>query len=174
VDSNNAISILFWTQQPFVGRGLADVLRDRPGYHLAGCYDNLAATVSAIQTHPPALVLVYLTSRISLAEIRALRAAGERAQVVLWGEGLNGEFAFQAMQLGVRGILAGNLPVDGLLAALENVQRGVLCFEKELMEGLLSQTRAPSPGVRDRLCLWWRRGARTRRSPPPWGSPRAP
>ena len=86
-------------------------------------------------------MLVYLTSRVSLSEIRALRAAGDRIQVVLWGEGLNGEFAFQAMQLGVRGILAGNLPVDDLLAALENVHRGVLCFEKELMDGLLSQTR---------------------------------
>ncbi|HEX3744884.1 MAG TPA: response regulator transcription factor [Bryobacteraceae bacterium] len=94
-----------------------------------------------MKSQRPELVLVYLTSRISLSEIRALRSADDRAQVVLWGEGLTGEFAFQAMQLGVRGILAGTLSIDGLVAALDNVQRGVLCFERELMESMLAQTR---------------------------------
>ena len=60
---------------------------------------------------------------------------------MLWGEGLTGEFAFQAMQLGVRGILAGTISIDGLLAALGNVHRGVLCFERELMDSALAQTR---------------------------------
>jgi DNA-binding NarL/FixJ family response regulator len=45
------------------------------------------------------------------------------------------------MQLGVRGILAGTISIDGLLAALENVHRGMLCFEQELMDSVLAQTR---------------------------------
>jgi DNA-binding NarL/FixJ family response regulator len=141
VASNNAISILFWTQQPFVSRGLADVLRNRPEYRLVDCCENLPAAVACIEAEQPTLVLVYLTSRISLSEVRALRSAGERVQIVLWGEGLTGEFAFQAMQLGVRGILASDLSIDGLLAALDNVHRGVLCFERELMDSVLAQTR---------------------------------
>ena len=60
---------------------------------------------------------------------------------MLWGEALTGEFAFQAMQLGVRGILAGTISIEGLLAALENVHRGVLCFEQELMDSVLAHTR---------------------------------
>ena len=139
--SNTAVSILFWTQQPFVGQGLAAVLRDRPEFRLVSCCDNLAAAVAGVKADQPTLVLVYLTSRISLSEVRALRAAGDRVQIVLWGEGLTGEFAFQAMQLGVRGILAGNLSIDGLLSALDNVHRGVLCFERELMDSVLAQTR---------------------------------
>jgi DNA-binding NarL/FixJ family response regulator len=141
VTTNNAVSILFWTQQPFVGRGLADVLRDRPDYHLVDCCDSLPAALACIKAAQPALVLVYLTSRVSLSDVSAVRAAGDRAQIVLWGEGLNGEFALQAMQLGVRGILAGNTSIDGLLSALDNVHRGVLCFERELMDTVLSQTR---------------------------------
>lgn len=141
VESNTAIPILFWTQQPFVGRGLADVLRDRPAYRLIECCDNLPAAVAGVKMGKPAVVLVYLTSRISLSEVRALRSAGERAQIVLWGEGLTGEFAFQAMQLGVRGILPGRTSIDGLLAAIDNVHRGMLCFERELMDSLLAQTR---------------------------------
>jgi DNA-binding NarL/FixJ family response regulator len=60
---------------------------------------------------------------------------------VLWGEGLTGEFVFQAMQLGVRGVLSSSISVDGLLAALDNVQRGMLCFEPELIESVLAHKR---------------------------------
>jgi two-component system nitrate/nitrite response regulator NarP len=124
-----------------VGRGFADVLRERQGYRLVGCCDNFAAAMACVRTHQPALIVVYLTSRISLSEVRALRVAGERAQIVLWGAGLTGEFAFQAMQLGVRGILASTISIDGVLSALDNVHRGVLCFEQDLMDSVLAQTR---------------------------------
>jgi DNA-binding NarL/FixJ family response regulator len=87
------------------------------------------------------VVLVYLTSHLSLSYVRALRSACSRSQVVLWGEGLTGEFAFQAMQLGVRGVLSSGISVDSLLAALENIHRGMLCFEPELMESVLAQKR---------------------------------
>lgn len=141
VGNNSAIQLLFWTQHPLVGRGLADVLRDRPDYQLLQVCDNLAAALGGIRTMQPAVVLVYLTSRVSLSDVRALRSAGDRAQIILWGEGLTGEFAFQAMQLGVRGILAATIPVEGLFAAIQNVHRGMLCFEPELMETVLAQTR---------------------------------
>jgi two-component system, NarL family, nitrate/nitrite response regulator NarL len=135
------IPILFWTQQPFVGRGLAAVLREQPEYNLVHCCDNLNAAVTAIHASEPALVLVYLTSRISLSDVRAMRCACDRSLIVLWGENLTGEFAFQAMQLGVRGILDAGTSIDGLLAALQNVHRGMLCFEQELMQSLLGQPR---------------------------------
>jgi two-component system nitrate/nitrite response regulator NarP len=141
VGSNAAIEILFWTQQPFVGRGLADVLRDRPEYRLVACCDSLAAALHCLATAQPTVVLVYLTSHISLSYVRTLRYAGDRARIVLWGEGLTGEFAFQAMQLGVRGVLSSDISIDGLLAAIENIHRGILCFEPELMESVLAQKR---------------------------------
>jgi two-component system, NarL family, nitrate/nitrite response regulator NarL len=143
VEDYSAIQLLFWTQHPFVGRGLADVLRDRTEYQLLQCCDNLPAALAGIRVMQPAVVLVYLTSRISLSDVRALRSAHDRAQIVLWGEGLTGEFAFQAMQLGVRGILPPAITIEGLLAALQNVHRGMLCFEPELMESVLAQTRVP-------------------------------
>jgi two-component system nitrate/nitrite response regulator NarP len=132
---------LFWTEQPFVGLGLADVIRGRPEYRLIGCCDSLPSALASLRAVQPAVMLVYLTSRISLSAVRALRSAGDRAQIVLWGEGLTGEFAFQAMQLGVRGILASTTSVEALLTALDNVHRGVLCFERELIDSALAQTR---------------------------------
>jgi two-component system nitrate/nitrite response regulator NarP len=124
-----------------VGRGLAEVLRDRQDYRLIDCCDHLPAALASCRSADPDVILVYLTSRISLSDVRDLRMAVDRAQIVLWGEGLTGEFAAQAMQLGVRGILASTTSVEGLLAALDNVCRGVLCFERDLMDSVLSQTR---------------------------------
>jgi two-component system nitrate/nitrite response regulator NarL len=141
VGTNTAIPILLWTRQPFVGRGLADVLHDRLDCRLVQCCDNLTAAVACMRATQPAVVLVYLTSRISLSDVGALRSAGDRSQILLWGDGLTGEFAFQAMQLGVRGILSSTISIDGLLAAVQNVHRGMLCFEQALMESVLMQTR---------------------------------
>jgi two-component system nitrate/nitrite response regulator NarP len=117
------------------------VLRDRPEFRLVECCDSLPAALRSLASAQPAVVLAYLTARISLSELRTLHNACGRAHLVLWGEGLSGEFAVQAMQLGVRGILASTLPVDAVVATLENVHRGILCFERELMESLLGQTR---------------------------------
>jgi DNA-binding NarL/FixJ family response regulator len=141
VETDDTIPILFWSQHPFVSLGLADALRGRPEFHLAQCCDNLPATIAEVKRWQRAVVLVYLTSRISLSDVRALRCAGEAAHIVLWGEGLTGEFAFQAMQLGVRGIVSATISIDGLVATLENVHRGMLCFDQELMDRVLAQTR---------------------------------
>jgi len=84
---------------------------------------------------------MHLVSRISLADLRELQACEPRCHIVLWGDDLTGEFAFQAMQIGVRGILPGTTSIDCLLDALSNVNQGVLSFDKDLMDTLLLQKR---------------------------------
>jgi DNA-binding NarL/FixJ family response regulator len=82
-----------------------------------------------------------LESPIGLGDLRDILSSDRRSHVVLWGDGLATEFAFQAMQLGVRGILPSSATVDCLLDSLANINRGVLCFDKDLMDYLLSQKR---------------------------------
>lgn len=135
------IQVLLYTQQPFVIRGFAAVLHGRRDFGLAACCDNLTRTLQCLRSTAPDIVLVHLASRISLSDLHELRAAAGRSQIVLWGQGLAGEFAFQAMQLGIHGILPADMGVDELLAALQNVHRGVLCFERELMDSVLLQKR---------------------------------
>ena len=45
------------------------------------------------------------------------------------------------MQSGVRSILPGHTSIDDFLAALGNVHRGGLCFERDLLESMLLQQR---------------------------------
>ncbi len=141
MESKGRIQILLYTQQPFVGRGFAAVLRGRPGFQLVACCDNLSETPKRVRLVPPHIVLVHVMSRMSLSDLREFRVLHNRSQIVLWGDGMAGEFAFQAMQLGVRGILPENSSVECLLSTLRSVNRGVLCFEKELMDTVLLQNR---------------------------------
>ena len=141
VESDNRIRILLYTQQPFIAQGLATVFLSHADLELAACQDSLAGTLDCLRSTRSHVLLVHLISGIRLADLREIRSADRCCQVVLWGEELGGEFAFQAMQLGVRGILPGNASIDDCLAALRNVHHGVLCFDRDLLENVLSQKR---------------------------------
>jgi two-component system nitrate/nitrite response regulator NarL len=141
VTPNSRIQILLYTQQPFVARGVSAILHRRAGFKLTASCESLAQTIDCLRNCSPHIVLVYLTSRISLAELRELQIASGRAQIVLWGQDLGGEFAFQAIQLGIRGILAGDTTIDGVLTAVQNVHSGVSCFQKDLVDSVMLQQR---------------------------------
>ena len=141
MEAKTGIQVLLCTQQPFVAVGVDSVLGSAEGFELIGCCDGPAAAIKWLQSANPDIVLVHLTSRIGLGELGELRSAGVQSRIVLWGEAIGGEFAFQAMELGVRSILPSTTPVDGLLTALQNVHRGLLCFEREFVETVLLQKR---------------------------------
>ena len=141
MNSDNRIRIALYTQLSFVAQGLAAVFRTHADLELVACRDSLSGTLDCLRSTRPDVLLVHLLSGVKLSELQAIRAADSRCQIVLWGHELEGEFAFQAIALGVRGILPGNISIDDCLAALRHVRQGALCFEKDLIESMLSQKR---------------------------------
>ena len=138
--SGPRIKILLCTPQPFVGKGFASVLRGHSEFSLAGACDNLAEVRGLIRVTNPGIILIHLTTRISLSELNSVALAGKQS-IVLWGDDVTGEFAYQAMQMGVRGILPGAATVDCLLNSLSSIYRGVLCFEAGLIDSALTRKR---------------------------------
>jgi DNA-binding NarL/FixJ family response regulator len=141
VKAKPGIRILLFTEHPFVAIGLASAVRAARGFVLAGCCDSLAETMASVPAAHPDVILLHLSPRVSLSDISSLRSLAGGPQILLWSDGIGEEFAFQAMQLGVRAILPGSTSIDGLLAAIENVHRGVMCFEKELVDRVLFRKR---------------------------------
>lgn len=139
--SNNRIRIALYTQQPFVAQGLAAVLRTHLDLELAAHRDSLSGALDCLRSIRPDVLLVHLISGISLADLREIRSAADGCPIVLWGQELGGEFAFQAMQLGVRSILPGNKSIDDFLAVVRDVHHGLLRFEPDLLESVLAQER---------------------------------
>lgn len=141
MELNARTRILFYTLQPFVGQGLASVLKSRQDFDLVGCDDDFATTVAHLLSDPPDIVLIYISPGISLARLRELRSANRHTTIVLWGTALSSEFVFQAMQAGIRGWLPDDTSTAALLAALCRIAKGELSFEPAVLEAALSQKR---------------------------------
>jgi DNA-binding NarL/FixJ family response regulator len=138
VKRDQRIRIAIYTQQPFVAQGLATVLRSQRDLILAACHDTVAGLRDYLKSATPDVLLIYLMTAMSLSELHEIRSIDSRCRIVLWGQDLEGDFAFQAMQLGVRSILPGDTSIENFLAALRSVQKGALCFEKDLLVSVLS------------------------------------
>src|SRR5207302_8476875 len=89
----------------------------------------------------PDIVLMDLTSEVTFGALSEMKRAMANSKIVLWVHTISTELAFQAMGLGVRGILRKTLPTDLLTKCLEEVQEGELWFEKALTDSFLSAKR---------------------------------
>jgi two-component system response regulator DesR len=89
----------------------------------------------------PDLVLIDFTSEVSLGVLSEMKHALPQTRIVLWVNDISTELAFQAMGLGVRGILRKTLPTDLQVKCLQKVQAGELWFEKALTESFLCARR---------------------------------
>src|SRR4051794_10886251 len=94
-----------------------------------------------ITTGAPDLVLMDLTAEITFAVLSDMKHAMNRSRIVLWVNNISTELAFQAMGLGVRGILRKTLPTELQVKCLQKVQSGELWFEKALTDSFLCARR---------------------------------
>lgn len=141
MDTTDRIQIVLYTQQPFVAEGMATVCQTQSDLTLTAWPDSQAATLECLRSVRADVLLVHLTAGISLSELKELRTVAAHCQIILWGQELGGEFAFQAMQLGVRSILPDQTAIGDFLQAIRSVHLGGLHFDRDLMESVLSQTR---------------------------------
>jgi two-component system, NarL family, nitrate/nitrite response regulator NarL len=137
VEDRGIRQIVLLCQQPFVAEGLAAVLKNRESYEIKP-FDSLAGAQAYLNDARPALVLVYLGTPLSLAELRELFLSTD-APVVLWGGDVRPDFAYQAIQAGVRGILPNTMDVPRVIAALDEICDGGLWVDRSLVDNLLNR-----------------------------------
>jgi len=134
--------ILLCVGEPVLAKGLEDVLRQVDGFELLPtCRGVDALMQSASEGTEPDLVLLDLTQDVTFAVMNELRHTLANAKIVLWVKSVSTELAFQAMGLGVRGILRKQLPAELQVKCLQKVQAGELWFEKALTDSFLSSRR---------------------------------
>jgi DNA-binding NarL/FixJ family response regulator len=142
---NPKIRVVLYTEHPFVAAGVRSIVSSRPEFELTACCDSLPAAADRLRAGRAEIVLVHLASRISLSDLGQLASAAPSGEapgrLVLWGDGIGGEFAYQSMLLGARAVIPGRSSIEALLTTLLNVHRGVLCFEKEVVDGMLARER---------------------------------
>ena len=133
--------VLLYSDEPILAKGLESVLRQVEGFELLPTSNTLSSLMEQISQGAPDLVLMDLTAEITFAVLSDMKHAMNRSRIVLWVNNISTELAFQAMGLGVRGILRKTLPTELQVKCLQKVQAGELWFEKALTDSFLCARR---------------------------------
>jgi DNA-binding NarL/FixJ family response regulator len=141
LEDANMTRILLYSDEPILAKGLESVLRQVENFELLPTCSTVAGVLEQIAQGSPDLVLMDLTPEITFGVLSELKHAMSSCKIVLWVNSISTELAFQAMGLGVRGILRKTLPTDLQVKCLQKVQIGELWFEKALTDSFLCARR---------------------------------
>jgi DNA-binding NarL/FixJ family response regulator len=133
--------ILLYSDEPILATGLASVLSTVNGLELTAICSDTAKLMEVLESAVPEILLMDLTAEVTFSVLSDLKRAMLNSKVVLWVHEISTELAFQAMGLGVRGILRKTLPPELLIKCLQKVNEGELWFEKALTDSFLSAKR---------------------------------
>src|SRR5260370_37001 len=133
--------VLLYSDEPILAAGFESILRQIEGIELLPTSNSLVSLMEQIAQGAADVVLMDLTAEITFAVLSDMKQAMNCTRIVLWVNAISTELAFQAMGLGVRGILRKTLPTQLQVKCLEKVQAGELWFEKALTDGFLCARR---------------------------------
>lgn len=130
--------VLLFTDEPVLARGFTTILSSVPGFDTVSVCQSTAELAGAIQTYRPDVLLIDLTPEVTFGILTRLQADLPNCRLVLWVRTISTELAYQAMELGVRGVLRKTLGPELLVKCLSKVAEGELWFDKTLTASFLS------------------------------------
>jgi two-component system nitrate/nitrite response regulator NarL len=133
--------VYLYSDQPILAKGLEAVLIATGRFQLESSYSGIPELVKRLQTDAPDILLLDLTPEVTFGVLSDIKRVVQESKLVLWVTSISTELAFQAMGLGVRGILRKTLPADLQVKCLQKVHEGELWFEKTLTDSILAAKR---------------------------------
>lgn len=133
--------VYLYCDQPILAKGLEVALAATGQFQLESCYCEMPELVERLQTDAPDILLLDVTPEVTFGVLSYIKRVVQRSQIVLWVNGIDTELAFQAMGLGVRGVLRKTLSADLQVKCLQSVHEGELWFEKALTDRFLAPKR---------------------------------
>jgi len=130
--------VLLYTDEPVVAKGFVAALSPLPGFDIVSVVTSAAELPAAVATHRPDLLLIDLTPDITFGVLTELQRNHSSCHIVLWVRSISTELAYQAMELGVRGILRKTLPLELMIKCVTKVCEGEIWFDKALTASFLS------------------------------------
>jgi DNA-binding NarL/FixJ family response regulator len=138
---SKATQIVLYTDQSFLAEGLACALSAQPGMQLAASHGSLDETIAYVRGHSVDILLLDVTEEVTIPALHAIRRANPSCRMAFWAGAIGTEFAYQAVEAGVCGILRKSLPPQKFIEALEGLRQGEFRFDKDVLEGLISGVR---------------------------------
>ncbi len=137
----NETRVLLYSDQLFLAEGLQAAFAEEGSFQLVGACSFLSELTQSIDAHLPDILLLDATEEITIPLLEQVRRRQKGAKVVLWALRISKQFVFQAMQLGVRGVLSRVCSRETFMAALRRVGDGDFLFDKELLEEFIQSPR---------------------------------
>ncbi len=133
--------ILLYSDAPILAQGLASVLGNVDGFELLAPCHTLAAAMEQLTVERPEIAVLDLTPDLTFAALIEMRKALASCKVILWVNAISTELAYQAIGLGIRGILRKSLPAEDYVRCLSQVSAGELWLEKDLSNNMIQARR---------------------------------
>ena len=133
--------VYLYSDQPILAKGLEAVLTATGRFQLECSYSGIPELLERLQTDAPDILLLDLTPEVTFGVLSDIKRVVQESKLVLWVNSISTELAFQAMGLGVRGILRKTLSADLQVKCLQKVNEGELWFEKALTDSFLAAKR---------------------------------
>ena len=131
--------VLLFTDEPVLARGFTSILSSVAGFETVSVCHHLPELFDkALEAGKPDVLLIDLTPEVSFGVLTRLQRELPDCRIVLWVRSISTELAYQAMELGIRGILRKTLPAELLIKCLAKVSEGELWFDKGLTASFLS------------------------------------
>jgi len=135
------ITVYMYSDKPVLAKGLEAILGATGQFQLECFFNGLEDLLARLKDQAPHLLLLDLTPDLAFSTLTETKRVRPECKVVVWVNAISTEQAFQAMGLGVRGILRKNLPAEMQVKCLLKVHEGELWFEKALTDSFLSSKR---------------------------------
>ena len=133
--------VYLYSNQPILAKGLEVVLTATGRFQVESSYSEITEFVGWLQTDFPDILLLDLPPEITFGVLSDIKRVVQECRLVLWVNAISTELAFQAMGLGVRGILRKTLPAYVQVECLQRVHEGELWFEKALTDSCQAAKR---------------------------------
>ncbi len=134
-------SVFLCSDEPGLSAVLARSFRELGDFALGGSCASLSELQDLLLRFEPDVLLIDLAAGVNASDLGIIRKAAATAKTVLWVRNIPGNMAFQAVSLGVRGILRRKLPLETLLRCLSRVDQGELWFDTALTDSMTVTSR---------------------------------
>lgn len=129
------VRIGLYTDEPVSACGFMSLLLPAGGFELVAIWNDYTVLPAAVAKAKPEVLVVDCHDNVSLGLLSEIRRSAPTCSIVLWARSIPAELAYQAIELGVRGIVRKTLEAEELAARLREVAAGELSLDSALSAG---------------------------------------